>query len=172
MSPVNRLQVMVTFLSLMLAPCIYGSDIVSDHSCASDVNGSQGSSFIVDPVLSFIKAFRLKGDNETLRNVIMERFSSADVEKAKKLLWEVCEGLLLGAGLEFHIRRDSDRRSQLSANLDDLLQAFHRLDSTDEIPLFYCEALHLLKLPPLSLDPIAEQVKLNSSVLKRLSSTI
>ena len=65
---------------------LYGSDIVSDHSCASDVNGSRESSFIVDPVLSFIKAFRLKGDNETLRNVIMERFSSADIEKAKKLL--------------------------------------------------------------------------------------
>ena len=124
---------------------MYSSDIASDHSCASDVNGSQGSSFIVDPVLSFIKAFRLKGDNETLRNVIMEHFSTADVEKAKKLLWEACEGRLLGTGLEFHIRRDSDRRSQLSANLDDLLQAFHRLDST-EVPKFYCEALHL---PPL-----------------------
>ena len=60
----------------------------------------------------------------------------------------------------------------LIANLDYLLQAFHRLDSTDEVPKFYCEALHLLKLPPLSLDPIAEQVKLNSSVLKTLSSTI
>ena len=83
-----------------------------------------------------------------------------------------CEGLLLGAGLEFHIRRDSDRRSQLSANLADLLQAFHHLDSTDKVSKFYFEALHLLKLPPLSLDPIAEQVKLNSSVLKTLSSTI
>ena len=30
---------------------LYGSDIVSDHSC--DVNGSQESSFTVDPVLSF-----------------------------------------------------------------------------------------------------------------------
>ena len=102
----------------------------------------------------------------------MERLSSADIEKANKLLWEACEGRLPGAGLEFYIRRDSDRRSQLSANLDDLLQAFHRSDSTDEVPMFYCEALHLFKLPPLSLDPIAEQVKLNSSVLKTLSSTI
>ena len=51
-----------------------------DRSCASDVNGSQESSFLVDPVLSFIKAFRLKGDNETFRNVIMERFSSADAK--------------------------------------------------------------------------------------------
>ena len=49
---------------------------------------------------------------------------------------------------------------------------FHCLDSTDEVPKFYCEALHILKLPPLSLDPIAEQVKLNLSVFKTLSSTI
>ena len=60
---------------------LYGSDSVSDHSCASDVKGSQESSFIVDPVLSFIKAFRLKGDNESLRNVIMEHFSSPDASK-------------------------------------------------------------------------------------------
>ena len=29
-----------------------------------------------------------------------------------------------------------DKEIQLSANLDDLLQAFHRLDSTDEVPKF------------------------------------
>ena len=41
-----------------------------------------------------------------LEMLIMEHFSSADVEKAKKLLWEGCEGLLVGAGLEFRIRRE------------------------------------------------------------------
>ena len=42
-------------------------------------------------------------------------------------------------------------------NLDDLLQC---LDALDQIPPIFCEALDLLKLPPLALDPMAEQVKL------------
>ena len=80
---------------------LYGSDIASDHSCASDVNGSQGSSFIIDPVLYFIKAFRLKGDNETLRNVIMERFSSADVEKQRSYCGRFVRVYCLGLDLSF-----------------------------------------------------------------------
>ena len=95
------------------------------------------------------------------------------LKKQKSYCGRLVRVYCLGLDLIFiFVCRDSDRRSQLSANLDDLLQAFHRLDSTDELPMFYCEALHLLKLPPLSLDPIAEQVKLNLSVLKTLSSTI
>ena len=70
---------------------------MSDHSC--DVNGSQKSSFIVDPVLSFIKALRLKGYNETLRNVIMEHCSSADVEKQRGYCGRLVRGYFLGLDL-------------------------------------------------------------------------
>ena len=57
----------------------------------------------------------------------------------------------------------------MSANLDDLLQAFQCLDSSDQIPPIYCEAFDL---PSLSLDPIAKQVKSNSLLLKSLTSSI
>ena len=127
---------------------------------------------VVDPVLSFIKAFRLKGDNETLKGIVIEYFSNAAVESAKALLWGSCENCLLSAGLVFHTRRHPDKRSQLVANLDDLLQAFQCLDTLDQVPPIYCEAFDLLKLPPLALDPIAEQVKSNSLILKSLTSTI
>jgi hypothetical protein len=64
--------------------------------------------------------------------------------------------------LVFHARRDSDNRSQLVANLDDIVQAFEVLDSSDTIPTIYCEASQLHRIPPLSLDPVAEQVHSNS----------
>ena len=75
-------------------------------------------------------------------------------------------------GLVFHARRDSDNRSQVVANLDDIIvQAFEVLDSSDTIPTIYCGASQH-RIPPLSLDPFAEQVHSNSQVLNDLSSVI
>ena len=127
---------------------------------------------LVDHVLSFIKAYRLKGDNDSLRSVVKERFSSESVETAKKRLWDSCMSDLEALGLTFHSRRDSDNRSQLAANLDDILQAFEALDSISLIPVIYCEALELLKLPPLALDPVAEQVQRNSQIVQALISNV
>ena len=163
----------VTSVSAVGTSSTAQADKPTDSSlCLSDVSVVHNSPFLVDPVLSFIKAFRLKGDNETLKGIVIERFSNAAVESAKALLWGSCENCLLSAGLVFHTRRHSDKRSQLVANLDDLLQAFQCLDSLDQVPPIYCEAFDLLKLPPLALDPIAEQVKSNSLILISLTSTI
>ena len=127
---------------------------------------------LVNSVLSFIKAFRLKGDVATLKRVVSERFSYAAVESAKKDLWSFCQEKLLAANLAFHARRDSDKRSQLSANLFDIIQAFDALDSTDSIPSIYCEANDLLFMPPLSLDPTAEQVHQNTEILQSLVAQV
>ena len=127
---------------------------------------------LANAVLSFIKTFRLKGDNESLKGIVIERFSDVAVDTAKKLLWDVCKDQLVSAGLSFHSRRDSHKQSQLVANLEDILQAFQSLDSLNQVPSIYCEAVDLLQLPPLSLDPVAEQVKSNSLALKTLTSTI
>ena len=81
-------------------------------------------SFVVDPVLSFIKAFRLKGDSDSLGRVVRDRFSSATVETAKRLLWDSCSQSLEVANLPFQVRRDSENRTLLTANLDDILVAF------------------------------------------------
>lgn len=127
---------------------------------------------LVDVVLSFVKAYRLKSDKESLTSVVTERFSAKEVEAAKGSLWEYCKVDLEAMDLVFHVRRDSDRRSQLAANLEDILQMFEALDSIEKIPHIHCEAFDLLRLPPLSLDPVAEQVQCNSQTLKSLASVI
>ena len=127
---------------------------------------------LVDTVLSFIVAFRLKGDNDSLKKIVVERFCNDDVETAKKLLWDCCSSDLLAKGLPFHTRRDSERRSQLEAHLKDILDAFDVLDSSDSIPTICCEATSLLRIPPLSLDPVAEQVHSNSQTLEALFCVI
>ena len=121
---------------------------------------------LVDTALSFFRR-----DIDSLRMAVTERFSSKEVENAKASLWDHCKLDLEAKGVVFHVRRDS---SQLAANLDDLIQMFDALDSTVRIPPIYCEASDLLRLPPLSLDPVGEQVQCNSqnltSVVERLES--
>ena len=79
---------------------------------------------------------------------------------------------LADAGLIFHMRHDTERRSQLIANLDDIIQAFVVLDSPGLIPDIFCEANDLLHMPTLSLDPTAELIQENTKTLHSPSSKI
>ena len=56
--------------------------------------------------------------------VVSECYSPNTVEVSKRVLWDFCRQELADAGLIFHMRRDTERRSQLIANLDDIIQAF------------------------------------------------
>ena len=137
-----------------------------------DLSSNLSPSLLVDTALSFIKAFRLKGDADSLRMVVRERFSPKEIEKAKLNLWNFCKSDLEANGLQFHARRDSDKRSQLMADLSDLLKFFDVLDSVDQVPPIHCEASDLLRLPPFSLDPVAEQVQGVSQSLSSLSDMV
>ena len=99
-------------------------------------------------------------------------FSSAHVENAKRLLWDSCGQLSEEVNLPFYARRDSENRIQLSANIEDLVAAFDALDSNHMLPEMFFEASDLFRLPPLSLDPVAEQVNLNSRSLDILTTSV
>ena len=133
--------------------------------------GTSHSMFIVDTVLSFVKAYRLKGDTNSLKTK-NERFSGASVCAAKKVLWESCADALRALNLPYQQRRDSDKRRQFTADIEDIIIAFDALDSNDSIPPIYCEASDLYKLPPISLDLLAEQVESICQVLKDLKSVV
>ena len=104
--------------------------------------------------------------------VVVSKQLSLSIEQAKLCLWSSCTADLVAAGLQFHQRRNSDKRLQVSADFDDILSWFECLDSLEKIPPIFCEALDLIKLPPLSLDPISEQVRDNSLLIKSLSKSI
>ena len=144
----------------------------SDASSIETTNSSTTKPMLCNSVLSFIKAFRQKSDKEALRCSISDRFNGTAIDEAKRALWSFCKCELDAKGVLFIARRDSDNRSQLMANIDDIIQAFDALDSSGSVPLIFCEANDLLHLPPLSLDPTAEQVKLNTQALQSLTSQI
>ena len=80
---------------------------VTHHTPVLPVRLPSDSPFLVSALLAFIKAYRLRGDVESLKKSVINRFSSDDVEAAKKLLWDHCERDLLSADLLFHSRHDS-----------------------------------------------------------------
>ena len=43
---------------------------------------------LINTVLSFIKAYRLRGDTDSLKRAIHECFSTSEVETAKQLFWQ------------------------------------------------------------------------------------
>ena len=55
---------------------------------------------------------------------------------------------------------------------DDPFGAFSTSDASDSIPTICCEANSLFRIPPISLDPVAEQVHSNSQALRALCSII
>ena len=93
---------------------------------------------LINTVLSFIKAYRLRGDTESKR-VIHESFSTSKVETAKQPFWQFTKHDLELAGRSFHSRHDSDKYSQLAADLDDILQTF--VTRSSRLPL--CVYIHI-----------------------------
>ena len=91
---------------------------------------------------------------------------------AKKTLWDACTVDLSSLELPFIPRRSSEKRSQASADLEDILLAFNKIDEVDKIPQIYCEAAELVKLPPVVTDPISMLVSSNAACLNELDGKI
>ena len=118
------------------------------------------SMMIIDPVLAFIKAFRLRGDRESLRLAACSRFDTVMVSAAKKKLWESCSSDLRESGLTFQLHRGSEKRTQVSADLDDLITCFDKLDDASKLLEMFCEANDIVNLPPITSDSVTERTNI------------
>ena len=128
---------------------------------------------LCNPVLAFIKAFHLRGSVDTLKRAALAKFDSVLLCKAKKDLWESdCSTILCDAGLSLRIRRDSEKRTQAAADLEDLLQAFDKLDELDKIPAIFCEETDLVTLHPIVVDNCTAIVQQNSASLDNITSKL
>ena len=91
--------------------------------------------FIVDTVLSFVK----KGDTNSLK---IKKLVSVSVSAAKQLLWDSCAQALRSFNLPYQQRRDSDKRKQFTADIEDLSLAFDALPFI--VKLVSCPLIHWL----------------------------
>lgn len=71
--------------------------------------------------------------------------------------------------MDLRIRHGSEKCLQAAAKLEDVLDA---LDAVVKVLYIYCEANDVLKIPPISLDPISEQINDNCQSLDNLNQAV
>lgn len=130
------------------------------------------SSKLTNPLLAFIKAYRLRGDASGLRTAVLSAVDPVRLLDAYKALWQHCKTDLEELGISFKSRRDSDKRSVSEAVLGDIVVAFEVLDNANKLPFIFLEANDLLSIPPVILDPIAKKLSENTSSIECLSSAV
>ena len=130
------------------------------------------SSLQTNPLLAFIKAYRLRGDVSGLCNALLSVVDSSLLVDAHKSLWQHCKNDLEELGLAFKNRRDSDKRSVSDAILGDVIVAFDALDNASKLPDIFVEATDLLSIPSVVLDPIVKKLSENTSSIDCLTSVI
>ena len=111
----------------------------SQDSGASNVPAR--STFLRNPILAFVKAHRLRGDNDTLRSSLLEIFDCSSLSSALRELWEFCRSDLERIGFLYQAHRSTD------TFFSDLDSAFVKLDLDNNLPDIFCEASDLLLLP-------------------------
>ena len=127
---------------------------------------------LINPVLAFVKAFRLKGDNTSLKSAIATRFDTGVLSSAIKALWDFSGPVLSRLGLTYQSRRNADKQQLFESVFADLVSAFETLDADDLLPDIYCEAIDLLSLPALELDPVSKRLETNTKVLQSLCTSV
>ena len=100
---------------------------------------------LVNPVLSFMKAFRIRSDKDSLKRVVADRFSCTAVDSAKKDLWSFCSDKLKAANLPFQAKRDSDRRSKILQNMMSKVESLEKLLSSSHALSQASASLHMLR---------------------------
>ena len=137
-------------------------------SLSQPSSSAPNPSLIVSPLLSFVKAFRLRGDVSTLKKAVTACFDSSSLIEAHKLLWDFCGDSLKELGLVYHSRRSTDKRDAFEATLVDILSVFDKLDEADSIPPIFCEASQLIKIPSLEPDPVSKRLDTNYKAITGL----
>ena len=160
-----------TQLGVFLSSCSFLNTSRSSPSISRSPSPNPGNLFdgkLIDPVLAFIKAYRLKGDKLGLKQAVLSAFDPTILARAHKNLWDFCKDNLVHLGLSYHARRSSEKRVVADVLIADILVAFEKLDADDRLPVIFCEANDLICLPTLAPDPVSQRLDLNSTILESL----
>ena len=149
----------VLLSSLGVLPDKSSSPSPPDTAALNVIQSSQAP--LTNPVLAFVKAYRLRGDTSGLHSTLHPTVDASILVVAYKALWQHCKTDLETLGLFFKNRRDSDKRSVSDAILDDITASFDALVEANKLPPIFVEATDL-SIPPIVLDPIAKKLSENT----------
>ena len=127
---------------------------------------------MVDPILAFVKAHRLRGDYDSLKVTLFEHFDTSKLSSTVRALYEFCRSDLVRLGFIYQARGSSDKRQLFNSLFTDLMSAFDNLDGDNLLPSIFCESLDLIYIPTLAPDPVCKQLDLNTKAISALKSTV
>lgn len=99
---------------------------------------------IFDPLLAYIASALQSGTSDLVRSAVIDRFSSAQVERAKKVLWDGSDSDVVG---QLQKRKGTQGRTVKEANAADILEAYLRLDKAKKLPPIAILASDLHMIP-------------------------
>ena len=119
---------------------------------------------IIDPLLTYVRSSMDRATNDSILKARRDFYSTAEVKRAKDLLWKVCDDKIIGPLTN---RRLTDK------NLDDVVEAMNKLDGAQQTPEFAVDSEGLKRIPTASPEElyhisIAERVSKVEAKLERM----
>ena len=94
----------------------------------------------INELLSYVSYYIHNSSLNNIKKIISDFYTHDEIISSKKILWNLCEPDL-GPYIE---RKSTDKRTSLEANLNDVFEAFSKLDSIDKMPIFAARELNRL----------------------------
>ena len=145
----------------------------SDHNEESIIGIDTGlldrSKVPLDPVIGYIVFSLQSGSIENVKNAVLGHFTEEQISLAKDILWSHCDSKIIGLRPK---RKDSPSRSVREADVMDILQAWAKLETSDNLPMVAISAFSLGVIPrshPEELNNISLLDRLNR-MEKRMSN--
>ena len=110
---------------------------------------------ISDPLLAFVACSRKTSTARNIKTVITVKFTPHQIKNAIEKMWDHCDTGVIG---DFQERKDGRTRTATEAYVDDLLNAFAKLDDGGSLPTIVVNAdeLHLVpRIHPEEIDLVS-----------------
>jgi hypothetical protein len=169
--PINRLLLRISLRWPLPSTRLVIFDVTSPlpPTTTTTTAAADGSSLIVNELLSYVQVYQDKSNSENLHKMIMNFFLPTELTEAKREIISHFEQYL--SDCPFRItRRQSQTRPAHDAETEDIVGMFNRLDNTDSLRAFQFVALNLDRLPKygpeeLNIGAIADrQVQLDNQI--------
>ena len=102
--------------------------------------------YIVNSLLAYVATYRHRSARQQLKLAVMSFYDDQAVNSAKRSLYEGLQYMDLG--IELVNRVGSNNRSAKEAEVDDILDMLHKMDTTKDKPQLFFYAEDVTALPP------------------------
>ena len=105
---------------------------------------------LVDTVLSFVMHGLNSGTPDNVLKIALSTFTVLEVRESVRKLWKHCNLR------DLPVRHNTQRRTECSALLTDIIQKFQYLDEAGTVPYLCCDVIGLSRIPKFQIEDITD----------------